>query len=40
MLFIRGRSVAPDSSEAATGVSKSTKTILNKNHINVDSLLR
>ena len=30
MLFIRGRSVAPDSSEAATGVSKSTKTILNK----------
>ena len=30
MLFIRGRSVAPDSSVAANGVSKSTKTILNK----------
>ena len=30
MLFIRGRRVAPDSSVAATGVSKSTKTILNK----------
>ena len=30
MLFIRGRSVAPDSSVGANGVSKSTKTILNK----------
>ena len=30
MLFIRGRSVAPDSSVASNGVSKSTKTILNK----------
>ena len=30
MLFIRGRRVAPDSAVAATGVSKSTKTILNK----------
>ena len=30
MLFIRGRAVAPDSAVAANGVSKSTKTILNK----------